>query len=106
MPPLGSTESKVVPPGSSTHGPSIGGKGRENWKAPKTPKSHYTQAYKGEIILSLSFKWPALAVTHLDVTQTNNNAMSYITREDNDRLRRTDSFMCDASATVVNVIFR
>lgn len=56
--------------------------------------------------MSLSFKWPALAVTHSDVMQTNNNAMSYITEEDNDRFRRRDPFMCDASATLVNVIFR
>lgn len=70
MPPSGSTESKVVPPGSLTHGPSMDGKGSENWKSPKTPKSHYTKAYKGGIILSLSFKWPALAVTHIYHKQT------------------------------------
>lgn len=48
-------------------------KGSENRQAPKTPKSHYTQAYKGGIILSLSFKWPALAVTHSHT----HNALDY-----------------------------
>lgn len=77
MPHKGSTESKVVLPGSLTHGPSMGGKGSENWQRPKTPKSHYTQAYKGGIILSLSFKWPALAVNHIHVPQTNHNVFDY-----------------------------
>lgn len=75
MPPSGSTESKVVPPGSLTHGPSMDGKGSENWQSPKTPKSHYTRVYKGGIILSFSFKWPAVAVTHSHVPQTNHNVL-------------------------------
>lgn len=74
-----STESKAVPPESLTCGPIVGGKVSENWQAPKTPKSHYTQAYRGGIILSLSFKWPALAVTHsIDVPQTNHNGLNYL----------------------------
>lgn len=75
-----STESKAVPPESLTYGPIIGEKGSENWQALKILKSHYTQAYVGGIILSLSFKWPALAVTQMYHKQT---TMCSIIREYN-----------------------
>lgn len=65
-----STESKAVPPEYLTRGPIVGGKGSENWQALKNLKSHYTQAYMGGIILSHSFKWPALAVTQMYHKQT------------------------------------
>lgn len=44
-------------------------------KSPKTPKSHYTQAYKGGIILSLSFKWLVLHVTHSNLLLTDHNVL-------------------------------
>lgn len=82
-----STESKAVLPESLTRGPVIRGKGSENWQAPKTPKSHYTQAYRGGIILSLSFKWLALAVTHSDVPQSDHNGLHYWTVQQRGHIR-------------------
>lgn len=72
MPPWGSAASKALPPGSLTHGPSMGGKGSESWQCPKTPKSHYSQAYEGGIILSISLSsgqhW--LSLTEKDHKET------------------------------------